>query len=219
MRFHIVTLFPKLFDSYLSDSILKRAIDSKKIHIDFYNPRDYTKDKHKKVDDRPYGGGPGMVMTVQPILSAVEAINKKIARRKKTKVKTLIFVPEKTEFTTVFAKKLVSLKYTDMILICGRYEGIDARVTEILKAEEVSIGNYVLTGGELPALVIIDCISRQVDGVLGKYESLEEERISSHKVYSRPPEIVYKRKKYNVPKVLQEGNHKDIEDWKKNAVD
>lgn len=214
MRFHVVTLFPSMFESYLSDSILKRAHEAKKIHWFFYNPRDYTKDKWKRVDDRPYGGGPGMVMTVEPILRAVEKINKKIARYKKTKTEVVIFSPGGAKFTNEVAKSLVGKKFTDLILICGRYEGIDARVQQILKAKEWSMGDYVLTGGELPAMIVIDAVARHIDGVLGNNLSPEENRISSHEIYTRPDVYVHKRKKYEVPKVLLSGDHKKIDEWK-----
>ena len=210
-----------MFDSYLKESILGRAIKEKKISIRFYNPRDFIKapkNNYRPVDDRPYGGGPGMVMRAEPILKAVESALKKITNNKlqiKNK-KTLIinFIPTAPKFTTVSAKQ-ISKKYSEIILICGRYEGIDARIDKILKTRKFSIGDYVLTGGELPAMILVDSISRQIPGVLGKYESLEEERISTSEVYTRPEILKYKNKNYKVPKVLLSGNHKKIEDWKK----
>lgn len=215
MKFHIITIFPEIFGSYLNESILGRAIKNKIISFKFYNPRDFIKapkNNYRPVDDKPYGGGPGMVMRAEPILKAVEASLKKI---KDKKAKTLIinFIPSAEKFTNVAAKKIS--KYTDVVLICGRYEGIDARIDKILKTKKFSIGDYVLTGGELPALVLIDSISRQIPGVLGKYESLEEERVSSSEVYTRPEVLKYKSKNYKVPKVLLSGNHQKIEEWKK----
>lgn len=229
MVFHIITIFPDIFDSYLSESIVGRALKNKHIAVKFYNPRDFVKGNkvnYKPVDDKPYGGGPGMVMRAEPILKAVEKALKSI---KGKKVKIINFSPSGKKFTTDYAKKSVK-KYTDVILICGRYEGIDARVAKILKAEEISIGDYVLTGGEIPAMVLIDSISRQIKGVLGKYESLEEERVSSSEVYTRPEVLKYpfgklrtgplgstqgkKSKNYKVPKVLLSGDHKKIELWK-----
>jgi tRNA (guanine37-N1)-methyltransferase len=204
-----------MFDSYLDESILKRAQQNKHIKVSLYNPRDNSKDKHKKVDDKPYGGGPGMILTVQPLVDTVAKIEKKIARRKTSRVKIILFTPGKTLFTTEYAKEVVSLKYTDIILICGRYEGIDSRVRDILNAEEVSIGDYVLTGGELPAMVVIDSISRQIPGVLGKFNSLEEERVSSSEMYTRPEVYTYNKIKYTVPEVLINGDHKKIEAWKR----
>lgn len=209
MRFHIITIFPEMFDSYLEESILGRAIKDKKISIKFYNPMSFCKPK-ERVDGRPYGGGPGMVLRPEFFLQAFSKI--KIKNKKKTKI--ILFSPSGKKFDTVYAKKSAK-KYTDIILISGRYEGIDARVQKILRAEEISIGDYVLTGGELPTMILVDSISRQVPGVLGKYESLEEERVSSSEVYTRPEILKYKGKNYKVPKVLLSGNHKKIEEWKK----
>jgi tRNA (guanine37-N1)-methyltransferase len=220
MRFHIITIFPDIFDSYLNESIIGRAIKEKKISVKFYNPRDFIKapkNNYRPVDDKPYGGGPGMVMRAEPILKAVEKTISKIkpARAGESKkIKIILFSPSGKKFDTAYAKTAAK-KYTDIILISGRYEGIDARVQKIFKAEEISIGDYVLTGGELPAMVLIDSISRQIPGVLGKYESLEEERVSTSEVYTRPEILKYKNKNYKVPKVLLSGNHKLIEEWKK----
>lgn len=226
MHFHIITIFPDIFDSYLNESIIGRAIKGKLISVKFYNPRDFVKDNknktgYKPVDDKPYAGGPGMVMKAEPIIKAVEKALKSIKNKNK-KILTINFIPSAEKFTTNNAKS-ISKKYTDIILICGRYEGIDARVDKILKTMKFSIGDYVLTGGELPAMILIDCISRQIPGVLGKYESLEEERISTSEVYTRPEVLKYplksivgkKSKNYKVPKVLLSGNHADIEKWKK----
>lgn len=213
MNFHIITIFPDMFESYLGDSILARAIAGKKIGVKFYNPRDFTKDKHKTVDDRPYGGGPGMTMMAEPVARAIEKAKKAIERKKSLKLKIILFAPEGKKFDTAYAKKMVK-GYTDIILIAGRYEGIDTRIRKMFRAEEVSIGDYVLTGGELPAMVLIDSISRQVPGVLGKFESLEEERISSGEMYTRPAEIQWKGKSYKVPKVLLSGDHKKIDEWR-----
>ena len=217
MNFHVITLFPEVCQTYTDASVLGRAqktdkgkgskVRGKKIEINYYNPRDFTKDKHKKVDDRPYGGGPGMVMKAEPVLKAWD---KAVGRKKdKKKIKTLIMAPRGEKFDTKMAKNLAK-KYDHIVLISGRYEGIDSRVKTALKAEEVSVGDYVLTGGELPALSIIDSVSRQVPGVLGTFESLEEERISSSEMYTRPENIEYKNKKLKVPKVFLSGNHKEI---------
>jgi len=224
MRFHIITIFPEIFDSYLNESILGRAIKNKLIEVKFYNPRDFIKapkNNYRPVDDKPYGGGPGMVMRAEPTLKAVakaiskiSSANRTVARHDFAKSKIILFSPSGKKFDTAYAKNSAK-KFTDIVLISGRYEGIDARVQKIFKAEEISIGDYVLTGGELPAMVLIDSISRQIKGVLGKYESLEEERISSSKVYTRPEILKYKNKNYKVPKVLLSGNHKLIEEWKK----
>mgnify|MGYP000865882301 CR=1 FL=1 len=220
MHFHIVTLFQDVFPGYINESIIGRAVKNKKIKISFYNPRDYVTGKYKKVwpdgnvsrvvDDRPFGGGPGMIIRAEPVLKCVEKILTKI---KSKKVKIINFFPSGKKFTTEYAKTTAK-KYTDIILICGRYEGIDARVDKILKTEKISIGDYVLTGGELPAMVVIDSISRQIPGVLGKFESLEEERVSSSEFYTRPEVLDHKGKKHRVPKVLLSGDHRKIEEWK-----
>ncbi len=209
MTFHIITLFPKSFDSYLGESILKRAIEDKKIKVRFYNPRDFTSDKNLRVDRAPFGGGPGMVIQALPVVKAIAK-----AKGKKKKVKIIFLTPGGKQFTNEYAQK-VSKNFNDVIIVCGRYEGIDARVKKVFKMEEVSVGPFVLTGGELPAMILVDVISRQVEGVLGKFDSLEERRVSSHEVYTRPEVFEYKGKKYKVPKVLLSGHHKKIEEWKR----
>ena len=212
IHFHIVTLFPSAFDSYIKESIVGRAIKDKKISVSFYNPRDFAKDKHRRIDRRPYGGGPGMVMEAENIPKAWE---KAVGRKKdKKKVKTLIMSPRGKTFDQKMAKKFAR-EFDHLVLISGRYEGIDHRVKKILKAQEVSVGDYILTGGELPALTIIDSVARHVLGVLGKHESLEDERVASGELYTRPEIFEWKKKKYKVPKVLLEGNHKKIEAWRK----
>jgi tRNA (guanine37-N1)-methyltransferase len=216
MNFHIITLFPNAFDSYLNESIISRAIEDKKIKVSFYNPRDYSDDKWKRVDQKPYSGGPGMVIQALPTIKAIETALKKIKKNKKAKVKIVFLSPGGSQFTTETAKKTAK-KYTDVVIVSGRYEGIDARVKKVFKMEDVSIGPFVLTGGELPAMVLIDCIGRQVKGVLGNFDSLEESRVSSHEVYTRPEVFLHKGKKYKVPKILLSGNHKKIEEWKKLA--
>lgn len=208
MTFHIITLFPEIFDSYIKGSILGRAIEDKKIKIKFYNPRDFTKDRNRRIDRKPYGGGPGMVIEAMPIIKAIEK-----AKGNKKKVKIIFLSPSGAQFDNNYAKKTAK-NYSDIIIICGRYEGIDARVKKAFKMEDVSVGNYVLTGGELPAMTIIDCVSRQIEGVLGDFNSLEESRIASSEVYTRPEVFEYNKKKYKVPKVLLSGDHKKIEEWK-----
>ena len=216
MRFHIITIFPNIFDSYLNESILGRAIKNKLISVRFYNTRDFVnapKNNYRPVDDKPYGGGPGMVMRAEPLLKAVAKVLSAIKGANR-KVLIVNFIPSAEKFTTTLAKK-ISKKYTDIILICGRYEGIDARVDKILKTKKISIGDYVLTGGEIPAMIMIDCVSRQIKGVLGNHDSLEEERISSSEVYTRPEILKYKSKNYRVPKILLSGHKAKIEEWKK----
>ncbi len=219
MNFHIVTLFPESFTSYLGESILARAIKEKKIKVTFYNPRDFVKvpasqagkeKPYKRVDDIPYGGGPGMVMQAEPIVKAIESALKKT---KKGKTKIIFLIPNGKQFDTEYAKTAVK-KYSDIIIISGRYEGIDERVNKIFKTEKVTVGPFVLTGGELPAMIIIDCVARQIEGVLGNFSSREEERVSSGEVYTRPEILEYKKKKYKVPKVLLSGNHKLIDEWR-----
>lgn len=228
MNFHVVTLFPESFASYIGESIIGRAIADKKIKVSFYDVRKYApKELRKKwkdgnvttyIDGRPFGGGPGMVMRAEPVLCAVEAALRKIQKPKtkiqtKAKIKIVFFTPAGESFTTATAKEYTK-KFTDVIFICGRYEGIDARVKKILKATEVSIGDYVLTGGELPAMIVIDCMSRQIPGVLGNFDSREEERVSSSDVYTRPEVLEWNGKKHKVPPVLLSGDPKKINLWK-----
>lgn len=217
MHYHIVTLFPEMFDSYLAESIMKRAIEKKKIQVSFYNPRDFVKPRKKtptyqdvRVDKKPYGGGPGMVLQAEPILKAVQ---KAIGRKERRSVKVVFFHARGTQFDTPYAEK-VAKKYKHLILICGRYEGIDARVQKILRAEPLSIGPFTLTGGELPAMVVLDCITRRLPGVLGKDASVEERRVAGKDVYTRPEVFTWKGKNYRVPKVLLSGNHRDIDEWR-----
>jgi tRNA (guanine37-N1)-methyltransferase len=202
-----------MFESYFAESIISRAITNKLIEVHTYALRDFTVDKHRRVDGKPYGGGPGMVMWVDPLIRAVTSIEKKITRKKGAKSKVIIFSAGGKQFTNAIALATTK-KYTDIIFICGRYEGIDARVKKILKAEEWSVGPYVLTGGELPAMMCVDAISRQIKGVLHDSESVEEKRIASHETYARPEVYEHKGKKYRVPKVLLSGNHKDIDAWR-----
>ncbi|OHB18042.1 MAG: tRNA (guanosine(37)-N1)-methyltransferase TrmD [Candidatus Zambryskibacteria bacterium RIFOXYD2_FULL_43_10] len=215
MHFHIITLFPKAFDSYLSESILKRAIEDKKIKVSFYNPRDFVKNKWKRVDRPPYGGGPGLVIEALPVVKAIESVLKLIAKSYKLKATKIIFLsPRGKQFTNDYAKKTAK-KYKNIILVCGRYEGIDARVKKVFKVDEISIGPFILTGGELPAMMIMDVMARQVPGVLGNLESIEERRISSSEVYTRPEVFKHRGKLYRVPKILLSGHRAKIDEWKK----
>lgn len=227
MQFHIITLFPRAFDSYLGESIIKRAIEDKKIKVKFYNPRDYAKNRSKRIDRAPYGGGPGMVIEALPVIRAVEKAiqNAKIKNQNDNeKCKIIWLTPSGKQFTNDYAAKAAK-KCTGMIIICGRYEGIDARVkkaiknTTGIKVEEISIGPFVLTGGELPAEIIIDAVSRQIEGVLGDFNSLEEKRVVSADVYTRPEVFPYKGRKYRVPKILLTGHHKKIEEWRRQKYD
>lgn len=216
-----------MVQSYFTEAMLKRAAEKKLASFAVLNIRDYTLDKHGKTDERPYGGGPGMVMTPEPILRAYSKLKMK-GEKTKGKVKVVMLSPTGEMFTNAMAAKLAK-QYSDIVFICGRYEGVDDRVRSILKAEEVSIGDFVLTGGELPALVMTDAIVRQIPGVLGKGESLEESRAASPRVFTRPEILEWpkakkatktlpavKAKKHIVPPVLISGDHKKIEEWRTN---
>ncbi len=211
MNFHIITLFPEAIEPYLKTSILGKALEKKKIKVYFYDPKDHLKEPKERVDGKPFGGGPGMVIRPEPV---IKAINK--AKGKKKKVKIIFFDRKGKRFTNDRAKGLCN--YDHLILICGRYEGIDARVFEVFKNEDIeriSIGSFILTGGEVPALAVIDSVSRQIEGVLGDQNSLEENRSAGRSVYTRPSSFFYKQKKYSVPSVLLSGHHDKIEKWKK----
>jgi len=208
LHFHIVSLFPDSIEPYLRSSILGKAREKGLVKISFYDPKDFTRDKYGRVDRRPYGGGPGMVLEPDAILRAVDA-----AKKKAKKADVIFFSTDGKVFDEADAKKYSKKK--NIIMICGRYEGVDARVQKILKAKLVSVGPYVLTGGELPAATLVDAISRFMPGVLGKAESLEASRISSPEVYSRPEILTWKGKRYRVPKVLLSGNHAEIDAWRK----
>jgi len=212
MTFHIITIFPEIFGSYLNESILKRAQDEKKIEIKIYNLRDFANDKHKTVDDTPYGGGPGMVLKIEPIWKCIQSIKSKI-KSQKPKLRIILTSAKGMKYTQGKAEKLK--KYSDVIIICGRYEGVDERVAEHIADEEISIGEYVLTGGELPAMVVVDSVSRLLENVLGNKESLESEshNESGQKdfpVYTRPEDF----KSWQVPEVLLSGNHEQIYKWR-----
>ncbi|MFA6389281.1 MAG: tRNA (guanosine(37)-N1)-methyltransferase TrmD [Patescibacteria group bacterium] len=216
MTFHIITIFPGIFESYFNESIIRRAKDKEKIKIKIYNLRDWTADRHRTVDDSPYGGGAGMVMRAEPIFKAVEEIKKKI--RGKGKARTILFSAKGKKYNQAAAEKLK--KYKHVIMICGRYEGIDERVAEFLADEEISIGDYVLTGGEIPAMIIADSVARLLPGVLGNKESLSfeshgKEGALEYPHYTRPEILTWKRKKMKVPQVLLSGNHANIEEWRK----
>lgn len=207
LTFHIITIFPKMFAPVLNESILKRGQEKGKIKICIHDLRDYTDDKHRKVDDRPFGGGPGMVMTPQPIFDAV----KEIKGRKKAKV--ILTCASGRPFTQKIAKQLSKEK--NLIVICGHYEGVDERVREDVVDESLSIGDYVLTGGEVPAMVIVDAVARLIPGVIGKEESLDEESFEGglleYPQYTRP--AVFRGNK--VPQVLLSGNHAAIVQWRR----
>lgn len=207
LRFDVLTIFPEIFTPVINESILKRAQEKKKVQINVHDLRDYTTDKHRKVDDRPFGGGPGMVMTPQPFFDGV----KKIKGRRRSKI--LLMCPGGKIFTQKMAKKLSQEK--SLIILCGHYEGIDDRVRLYLADESISIGDYVLTGGEIPAMVLIDSITRLLPGVLGKEASLVsesfEENLLEYPQFTRPAKF----RGMNVPDVLLSGHHFAIEKWRK----
>jgi tRNA (guanine37-N1)-methyltransferase len=209
MRIDVVTLFPNMFKGFLKESIVKRAQTKRLVTIKLHNLRDYTLDKHRKVDDRPFGGGPGMVLMVEPIVRAIEAIEKTI----KGKAHKILFSPSGRVFSQARAKALA--KRENLILLCGHYEGFDERIKELIDFEELSIGKYVLSGGEIPAAVVIDSVIRLVPNVLGNPNSAVEESFSKgDKIdfpnYTRPR--IYKG--IAVPEVLLSGNHKEINKWR-----
>lgn len=207
--FDVITIFPEIFNAYLNESIIKRAIQRGLINVKIYNLRDFATDKHKTVDDYPYGGGSGMVMKIEPIYNAINSIKSDGVERL-----TIMLSPQGKTYTQEMAEDL-SRNKKRILFICGRYEGIDERVREFLADEEISIGDYILTGGELPALVIIDSIARLIPGVLGDEESLREESftwgILDYPHYTRPPEFLGMK----VPEILLSGNHKEIQRWRR----
>ncbi len=206
LRFDIITIFPKSFDGVFSESIIKRAQEKKKVIIRVHDLRDYVKDKHRKVDDKPFGGGPGMVMQPEPIFHAV----KKIKGRKKAKV--LLMTPSGTPFHQKQAYRLAKEK--NVIIICGHYEGVDERVRDFLVDESISIGDYVLTGGEIPAMVVVDSVTRLLPGVVGRESSLKDESFERNLLeyphYTRPANFIGMK----VPNVLLSGNHQGIKEWR-----
>jgi len=221
MQFDIITIFPEIFSSYFTESLIARGQKKKLIKINVHNLRKWTRDRHKTVDDRPFGGGLGMVMKIEPIYRAVQSLKSKI---KNQRAKIILFTPRGKKFNQKIAYQLSKLD--QLIFICGRYEGIDERVAKHIADKELSIGDYVLMGGELPAMVIIEAVARLIPGVLGKKELLKE-RITKEKgfieypQYTRPPKFFpgkFRRARpevWKVPKVLLSGNHKEIAQWRK----
>jgi tRNA (guanine37-N1)-methyltransferase len=224
-NFYIITIFPEAFDSYFKTSILGRAQKNKIIKINIVNLRDFANGKksrsgskknsaneklklsgYRAVDDKPFGGGPGMVLKVEPIYNAVKFLNSRI-KGQKSKTRIILFSTRGKKLDQKLVKKLS--KYDNLILICGRYEGVDERVAKYIADEEISIGDFILSGGELPAMVLVEAVSRHIKGVLGKQESLEEIK-GSYPVYTRP--AVFKN--WRVPKVLLSGDHQKIEKWR-----
>ncbi|MBM3246419.1 MAG: tRNA (guanosine(37)-N1)-methyltransferase TrmD [Candidatus Omnitrophica bacterium] len=209
MRIDIIAIFPGMFAPILNESIVKRAQKKGKVKIYIHDLRSYSLDKHRKVDDRPFGGGSGMLMRPEPIFAAVEDVKSK---SKNQKAKVILLCPQGEKLTQKLAKKIA--KYQHLILICGHYEGVDERVRQRLVDEEVSIGDYVLTGGELPAMVLVDAVARLLPGVLGDKNSLNfesfEDNLLEHPHYTRPANF----RGMGVPSVLLSGDHKKIESWR-----
>jgi tRNA (guanine37-N1)-methyltransferase len=209
VRIDVLTIFPGMFESPLSESLLGRAIERGLIDVRLHDIRDATTDKHRQVDDESYGGGPGMVMKPEPIFAAVEALGEGPKR-------VMLLSPAGRRLDQALVRALAD--EPRLVLVCGRYEGVDERVAQGLPAEEVSIGDYVLSGGEVPALVLIEAVTRLVPGVIGKDESHEhdsfEDGILDHPHYTRPPEF----RGLAVPGVLLSGNHAEIERWRREAA-
>ncbi len=208
---HLITLFPEVCELYCRTSIVGRAVKSGTVAFQFYNPIDYAERDGGRIDRRAYGGGPGMVLEAFPVLRAHAA-----ACGRKKSVHTIFLTPSGTIFTQKKAREY-AVKTKHLVIIAGHYEGIDDRVVEATGAERVSIGSYTLTGGELPALAIADATIREIPGVLGNCESLESNRVSSDRVYTRPESIQWKGKTYKVPKVLLSGSHKAIDQFRKES--
>ncbi len=209
MKIDILTLFPGMFKGIFDESIIKRARAAKKLKINIHNLRDWSRDKHKKADDKPYGGGCGMVMSAQPVFEAVKDLRSQV---KSQKSKVILLSPQGKKLDQKLAQKLSKNKH--IILICGHYEGVDWRVRQVLINEEISIGDYILTGGEIPAMVLVDTVARLIPGVLGHKDSNKEESFSAglleYPQYTRP--AVYKG--FKVPQVLLSGNHNKIRQWR-----
>ena len=206
MRFDVMTLFPEMIEAYCGFSILKRAVEAGVISVNTVNPRDYTLNKHKKVDDTPYGGGAGMVLMPQPYVDAYESVEKS------ENSVTVMLSPQGEQLTDGVVNELAN--YSQIVLMCGHYEGFDERIREIIKPREISLGDFVLTGGELPALCLMDAVSRKVEGTLGKIESADEDSFSNGLIeyphYTKPREF----RGLEVPEVLLNGNHKDIAEFR-----
>jgi len=220
MTFDIITIFPEIFRSYFKESIIKRAQKKKLIRINIHNLRDFTSDRHKTVDDRPYGGGAGMILKVEPIYKAVQHIKKK-SKTGFRNSKVILFSAKGKKFDQKLAKKLS--KFNQLILICGRYEGVDERVAKYIADMEISVGDYVLTGGEIPAMILVDAIARLTPSVIKK-ESLKEESFKDglsgeYPQYTRPEIFITKKRVgWRVPKILLSGHHKKIKEWQQKHI-
>ena len=206
MIFDVLTLFPDMIKNSCNFSILKRAIDSGVVEVRTVNPRDFTEDKHKKVDDTPFGGGAGMVLMPQPYVDAYDSVEKK------QNSITIMLSPQGEPLSEKLVKDLAN--YDQIVMLCGHYEGFDERIREIIKPKEVSLGDFVLTGGELPALCVIDAVSRKIEGTLGKIESANDDSFADglleYPQYTKPRDF----RGYKVPEVLLNGNHKEIAEYR-----
>lgn len=207
MRIDIISLFPQMFEGPFSESLIKRAVENGLVQIKIHNLREYTHDRHHTADDYPYGGGPGMVLKPEPIFEAVEAI------KGDDKAEVVLLCPQGEVFSYQIAQEFAAIER--LIFVCGHYEGVDERTREHLVDREISIGDYILTGGELAAMVVVDSVVRLIPGVLGSAESLQEESISwgllEYPQYTRPPEF----RGWTVPDVLLSGNHQEIARWRR----
>ena len=212
MKFDIITIFPEMFDHYNNEGIIAKAVKKKLIEINIHNLRKWSKDRRKKVDDKPFGGGLGMVMQIEPIYEAIKELKKRHS-------KVIIFSPRGKKFNQRIANNLS--KSSQLLMICGRYEGVDERVSKKIADIELSIGDYVLMGGEIPAMAVVETVSRLIPGVIGKEDFLKERKSKNggfieYSQYTRP-EVFSPEKGVNwkVPKALLSGNHKKIEEWRK----
>lgn len=217
ITFDVITIFPKIFDSYLKESFIKKAQEKKLIKINIHNLRKWTKDRHQTVDDRPYGGGLGMVMKIEPIFNAIKTLEKKKKGIRKRKI--VLFTPRGRKFDQKTAYRFSKLDH--LILICGRYEGVDERVAKYIADIELSIGDYDLMGGEIPAMIVLETVARLIPGVIGKPQLLKE-RITKGKGFIEYPQYtrpeVFKPRpdiKWKVPQVLISGHHQKITEWRK----
>jgi len=237
IKFEVITVLPQALSSYFKESVVGRALENGVAEVKFHDLRDFFLDERKTVDDKPFGGGAGMVIKIEPVAKAIASILSKksqvskvheagkqrvleIPEYNKKKTRVVLFSTRGKIFNSKEARRLS--QYDQLVLICGRYEGVDERVAEVLADEEISVGDFILTGGELPAALVIDAVLRFVPGVLGKKESLEEVK-GSYPVYTRPETVEFaglreeKKKKISVPKVLLSGNHKEIEEWRRRS--
>mgnify|MGYP000704681637 CR=1 FL=1 len=207
MRFSFISAAPEAFSSYLETSIIGRALKEERIAVDIVDLRTFGEGKHKVIDDSPFGGGPGMVLKIEPIVKAVASVKTETSR-------VVLFSTRGTTFTQKEAQRLS--EYDHIVAICGRYEGIDQRVVDALADEEISMGPYVLTGGELPGLILLDSVTRLIPGVLGTHSSLEDIK-GSYPTYTRPASFSLDGETYEVPEVLLSGDHEKIAAWRKES--